>query len=218
MPSRKTPARPSKRETIREAATRLFLETGYGATSMDAIAHAAKVSKPTIYSHFGSKDALFGDIIEHLCREAVSPLADLSDLGARDPRAALTAYARQTMDLFLSPVTLAAFRIVIAELPRFPELSRVLYERGAVRIYGDLEAYLAAEAKRGRLRIDDPPLAAHQFLGLIKEHLFWPWLLNLRAPSSPEETRRVIEQATNMFLKTYEITPRPHARTATRTG
>src|SRR5262249_51753023 len=36
-----------------EVATRLFLDRGYDATSLDAVAEAARVSKPTVYSRYG---------------------------------------------------------------------------------------------------------------------------------------------------------------------
>src|SRR5690349_15966702 len=48
---------------IKEAATGLFLEKGYQATSMDEIAAAAQVSKQTIYTHFVNKEALFADLV-----------------------------------------------------------------------------------------------------------------------------------------------------------
>ena len=41
-----------------QAATELFLDAGYGAVSMDAIACRARVSKRTVYSYFPGKDAI----------------------------------------------------------------------------------------------------------------------------------------------------------------
>jgi len=46
------------RRSIVDAATRLFVDVGYGATSMDAIAEAAGVSRATVFSAVGSKAAL----------------------------------------------------------------------------------------------------------------------------------------------------------------
>ena len=54
----------AKRQVIVRAATQVFLESGYGTASMDTIAAVAGVSKQTVYSHFGAKDALFEAIIE----------------------------------------------------------------------------------------------------------------------------------------------------------
>jgi AcrR family transcriptional regulator len=48
---------------ILKAATLLFAEHGYAQTSMRAVAEAAGCTKPALYYHFGSKDALFAQSI-----------------------------------------------------------------------------------------------------------------------------------------------------------
>src|SRR5690349_5276385 len=50
------------RRRIRAAAEALFLANGYVATSMDAIAKAAGVSRQTVFTAFGSKAALLSEI------------------------------------------------------------------------------------------------------------------------------------------------------------
>ena len=57
----------SKAESILAAAKRAFLAAGFEAVSMDAIAREAGVSKATVYAHFGSKEELFGAVIEGEC-------------------------------------------------------------------------------------------------------------------------------------------------------
>ena len=56
-----------KAESILAAAKRTFLAAGFGAVSMDSIAREARVSKATVYAHFGSKEELFGAVIEREC-------------------------------------------------------------------------------------------------------------------------------------------------------
>ena len=51
------------RERIIEAATRLFLERGYGRTSTVAIGRAAKTSEASVFGVFGSKANLLVDVI-----------------------------------------------------------------------------------------------------------------------------------------------------------
>ncbi len=53
----------SARDSIRKAAIRLFSEKGYSATSTREICERAKVTKPTLYYHFGSKEQLYRDLI-----------------------------------------------------------------------------------------------------------------------------------------------------------
>jgi TetR/AcrR family transcriptional repressor of mexJK operon len=56
-----------KAESILAAAKRMFLEGGFGAVSMDAIAREAGVSKATVYAHFAGKEELFGAVIGREC-------------------------------------------------------------------------------------------------------------------------------------------------------
>lgn len=60
-PKRRTGQRDAERtrRAILEAALVEFSEKGHSAARMDAVADAAGVSKPMIYSYFGDKDALY---------------------------------------------------------------------------------------------------------------------------------------------------------------
>ena len=61
--------RPSKdlagdvKSRILDAAQRIFLKRGYQNASVDEIAEMAPASKPTIYSHFDGKEALFEAVV-----------------------------------------------------------------------------------------------------------------------------------------------------------
>jgi AcrR family transcriptional regulator len=52
------------RQRIREGAYRLFRRRGYGRVTMDDIAAEARLTKRTLYHHFGSKDQLLADVLE----------------------------------------------------------------------------------------------------------------------------------------------------------
>jgi AcrR family transcriptional regulator len=52
------------RHSILECARRLFLEKGYAATTMPAIAHAAEVALDTVYAAIGTKAHLFRLLVE----------------------------------------------------------------------------------------------------------------------------------------------------------
>ena len=68
---------------VLEAATELFAERGIDATSMDAIAAAAGVSKATVYKHWADKDALCMDVLVHVHElDAGPPETDSGDLKA----------------------------------------------------------------------------------------------------------------------------------------
>ena len=46
-------------EQLLDVAERLFATTGYAATSIEAIATKAGVTRPVVYEHFGSKDGIY---------------------------------------------------------------------------------------------------------------------------------------------------------------
>ncbi len=46
-------------QTIVDAASELFAELGFHATTLDKVAQRAKISKLSIYKHFENKEALF---------------------------------------------------------------------------------------------------------------------------------------------------------------
>src|SRR4029079_6353945 len=50
---------------VLEVAGRAFASEGFHAVSMDDVADAAGVSKPVVYSHFGSKDGLYEAVGVH---------------------------------------------------------------------------------------------------------------------------------------------------------
>lgn len=76
-----------------DAARRLFIERGYGATTIPEIAAAAGVAVPTIYWAFGSKRAIVSEI-RRAWFEAAETGARLREVLAIDePGARLDAYA-----------------------------------------------------------------------------------------------------------------------------
>src|SRR4051794_1559687 len=91
---------PKARQII-GAAGRVFMEQGYGATSMDAVAREAGVSKATLYAHFSSKERLFAEMIASRCLEHSGMLAR-STVDVADARAALRQFGRKFLDIVLS--------------------------------------------------------------------------------------------------------------------
>ena len=73
-PAKKRARRESRIEAIQAAAEAVFLERGYEATSLDAVAQRANASKATIYAHFGSKLGLFEAIIQNVIAQVQVPL------------------------------------------------------------------------------------------------------------------------------------------------
>lgn len=80
-----------KRARILAAATRLFMERGYRATSIDEVARAARIAKGTVYLYFRSK----ADLLVHaiaLEKKVLGARLEPLLTGAIEPRERLRAY------------------------------------------------------------------------------------------------------------------------------
>jgi TetR/AcrR family transcriptional repressor of mexJK operon len=150
-------------ETILDVATELFLTEGFGATSVEAVAARARISKRTFYHRFDDKAKLFEAVVHRLiARWRPSVEARLQEAGSFPE--ILQRAARQMLAIALSPEALALHRVVIAESQRFPALAQVMYESGTKSGVDRIAALLEHEAKAGRLGTIDYRFAAEQFL------------------------------------------------------
>lgn len=191
-----------KRTAIIEAATRLFLEAGYDGTSLARIAEEAGVSKATLFKQFPTKAALFGAIVTE------SWNVDDQDVQPQpgDLRAGLTAIGHRYAALLSRPGMAALFRIVIAELPRFPELGETQFQLGKMPYFDSVRRYLDAENAAGTARLDDSVMAATQFLGMISNYVFWPRMLLLHWNPGAADTQNAVEEAVLTMLARYGAT------------
>jgi TetR/AcrR family transcriptional regulator of autoinduction and epiphytic fitness len=189
----------AKRLAIVEAATRVFLAQGYEAASMDAVAAEAGASKRTVYNHFASKRDLFRAVVAELYTGLLGfePGGVAAD---EPPDVALPRFARRLLTHLRRPEVTGLLRLVVAEHHRFPELAHDLQVEGKGRALGQLVTYLATQHERGRLSVPDPVLAAQQFLGAVKEVVFWPVMLGQPVKHHDAE---VIAAAVRAMLTVY---------------
>lgn len=191
------PADARKHAAILAVAMDVFLERGYHAASMDAIAARAGVSKITVYAHFSSKQALFSAIIAELAGRLTGAFRRMT-LAGLPPEQALRQMARAYLDLALAPRSLALHRLVVAEAARQPQLGRLIHRHGPVAIAATLAAYLQTQPS---LRIADPHLAAQQFLGMVLAQNQLSLLLAGRpAAKSKAALNAAVDHAVELFL------------------
>lgn len=152
------------RTRLIEAATAAFLEEGYR-VSVDRIAARAGVAKQTLYNHFPRKDDLFGEVVR---LGTASILVSLDGDGA-PLRERLRRFAVAFRQKVLGAEGLAFYRAVVAEAPRFPELTAAFYASGPAQTTRRLAAVLAEAMEAGELRRDDPVFMAQLLLSMLVE-------------------------------------------------
>lgn len=96
-----------RREELLDAAQRLFLDKGIGATSIDDIASAAEVAKGTFYLYFPSKEALLHALQERFVAGFLEQLdAAMDRCGPDRWRPRLQAWVRTIIEGYLDHVRL----------------------------------------------------------------------------------------------------------------
>lgn len=188
-----------KRALIVQAATDLFLELGYDRASLARIAENAEVSKATLFKQFPTKAALFDAIVTESW--AGSDALDLPSAG--NLAAGLTMIGHRYAALLTRPEMADLFRIVIAELPRFPELAKAQFSHGKMPYFESVQRYLLDETNAGTAQIADAELAATQFLGMISNFLFWPRLLVPGWTVKDVRAGEVVDEAVRTMVARY---------------
>src|SRR5262249_22356576 len=173
------PVKVSKRERVVRAASKLFLEKGYGATGMDAIAQEADVSKATVYSYYRDKASLFADVMVQMC-EDVGRHLDAEGLPGGSLEEDLRAIALHGLQRLLEAVDRGIVRRVVAESREFPELGRKYWETGPGKIQDLFARRLEDASRKGRLNLDDPARAARRLVGQLDGPYVMPILAGVR--------------------------------------
>ena len=187
------------------AAVDLFARNGFEGTSVDDIAAAAGVSKQTVYSHFGSKENLFGLAISTKCKqsgidpEAIDPEAP--------PEAMLPELARRFLQLVTSPEAIRVHNVCTGSAETHPALGQLYFRYGPEETVDAVSGYLAAQVRAGRLRIDNPREAAWQLLCMLKAESHMRLQFKLE-PLSEKQIREYADSCVAMFLRAYAPGPR----------
>jgi TetR/AcrR family transcriptional regulator, mexJK operon transcriptional repressor len=195
------PKDPAKRAALVAAAQSLFMDRGFEATSIDAIAHAAGVAKVTVYSHFSSKEALFAEAIRAKC-DSMIDVAALSEGAHSSVHERLKALAGQFFILINDPEAVAVHRLVASEGERVPEIAEIFFNTAIMNVCSKVARVLTAEHNRGALQVSDPDEAAGHFLALIKGMPMLRRELHMPA-MTPDELEAHIDSAVGVFERAY---------------
>ncbi|MEO0947850.1 MAG: TetR/AcrR family transcriptional regulator [Cyanobacteria bacterium J06641_5] len=163
--------KPDKAQAILKGALEVFTSRGYAAASMDRIAAAAKVSKPTLYSYFQDKEGLFVAMVQQLVYESGRQpfaLPEGFDLET-PPEKVLRQMATTVLEEFShNQRLLTVMRLIIGESERFPEMAQTFVREIQKPRMEQLVAYFAAHPQ---LNFPDPTVAARIFAGSLVHYL-----------------------------------------------
>ena len=154
-----------RRRRILAAAGDLFARQPYDVVQMDEIARAAQVAKPTIYRHFGTKEALFAAAVAETLAELKAAAAEIA---ARETPA-LARFQQLIAVVFRG---IGRLKAVIREAEgggaRMGEMGRAAMRR-EVRAFREVIAGIIEEGiAEGAFAPMDSDLAARMVLGAVR--------------------------------------------------
>ncbi|NGP16473.1 TetR/AcrR family transcriptional regulator [Devosia aurantiaca] len=197
-------------EAILFAAILTFVEKGYDNASMDDVAARASTTKRTVYSHFGSKDALFRSALVKAVELFQSEMPKLAD--PSDPARELEAFAMGFSDLSTWRGAVQLQRVVMGGAERFADLGKMLHEQIIEHAEAMLADYFEAVATLNARNISQTREnyweLASIFLNMTTGPQRFATLLEHRQPSAvhphvggPSDTDRpAIQRAIAIFL------------------
>jgi AcrR family transcriptional regulator len=195
----------AKRASILDAASAVFCREGFAGANIDLIAAEAGVSRQTIYNRHGDKQKLF-----------VAVVRDLTERSNAGIFATLSTFPDQPTDLEADLVEFCVRlnrncvcnrdgrflrRLMQAEGERYPELFSEWRDHGPAKTWSALAARLARLAHAGLLEIDDPDVAARQFLALANADLHMTFMLG--GTPTEAEVRASAVNGMRTFLRAY---------------
>ena len=205
-PARRTGRPPNKKagqidEAILTAARDLFLSTGYEATSMEAVAQAAAVSKRTLYARHPTKEALMKAVVEdRVQRWSSDASAGNADLPEPFPDR-LKRHAQILMESLGNPEVAQFDRLILTTASRFPEIAQSFYQIGYRYELQFLTGEIVAGTKDDLAPPVDPERVARKLLSMIQG---WRRTEETIREVSREEAARFAADAVDVLLRGRE--------------
>ncbi|MCJ2162939.1 MULTISPECIES: TetR/AcrR family transcriptional regulator [unclassified Pseudodesulfovibrio] len=184
-----------KRSDILRAAHDVFHSDGYLGASMDRIAEHAGVTKQTVYRYFNSKEVLFQASLETWRSERSNSFQE--ELERSDPYDALIHFAIGFLELHMSEVHLAGVRLLIAEGPTAPEMTRAYYAVGPRKTEECLVRFF-----KTHFRAEDPEYAVKMLLSTLLS-MRMGVLVGLHPIPTQEELMRHAERTVAICIKQF---------------
>jgi AcrR family transcriptional regulator len=188
---------------ILDGARAAFARHGYERASMDLVAARAGVSKATLYNHFEDKRALFADCYLAGIAALRARIARVFESQTGDPVVDLQRVGEHLLEVLLASTTVELHRVLMAEAIRFPDLGRALWEHCACTMTGWLAGYLERQHASGVLRVEEPELAARQFLALCQVDLVTRRRLGIAPRTTEAERRASVAHAVRTFMRAH---------------
>jgi TetR/AcrR family transcriptional regulator, regulator of autoinduction and epiphytic fitness len=179
--SQESDKNPEKAEMILALALQEFLKHGYMGTSMDQLAKATGVSKPTLYSYFSDKETLFKAVAIRRFEEFNQNFEILpQEVDLSQPsRIFLTKILKSVLAQIINTVDQHHdfVRLIIGESGRFPDLAQNIVKLVHKPIIERLAYFLTSHPQ---IKCDDPFTSATLLMGGLMYYMITQKIFNAK--------------------------------------
>ena len=161
------PPRPEEdvRRALLQSAMDVLLESGYEATTMEAIARRAGVAKKTAYRHAENRQELIGLAVRQWT-DGYAPSMQMDPQDTGDVAQALRAILENVCMQVLSETAVRVFRLLTTEFPGKQELLDSYQRNGIERGQMLLSGWLEKQSRKGLLHAPEPAVLAKAILAM----------------------------------------------------
>lgn len=164
-----------RRAQLINVARGLFALRGLDGATIEDIATAAGVSKPVVYEHFGSKEALYAEVVDGEFERVLGVITEALSADA-GPRILLERAAYALLDYIENHTE--GFRILVRDAP--PSRPEGTFATLLSRIAGDVEHILSKEFGNRGLSAEAGGMYAQMLVGMVA--MTGQWWLDARTP------------------------------------
>lgn len=170
--SRPRPSRSdAQRQVILDAASRLFIEKGFGGTNINDIADAVGVTRTALYYYFPSKESMLEALTEEVTQKASQLASSVSGRDELPAHEALRLLILQHAGLILShPVQ---FRVVERSESSLPAPHRAIAQASRRAVLDHFMQVIQRGIDGGQFRKVDAHVAAFSIIGMCNWCAWW---------------------------------------------
>ena len=191
-----------RRTAILDCAEQVFLDNGFQATSMAAIAAILGGSKGTLYNYFPSKEDLFIACVTRRCERLQEQISSVITPG-QSLEDSLFRIGRRFVEVVYADETVAQYQMIVAEVSRSPDLGEAFYQKGPRRGAELMAEYFSGLRDQGLLDFEDARRAARHFASLCDSLFSKARHCGAMQILKPKEVEEEVRWAVRVFLAAY---------------
>lgn len=196
----------AKNLAILNAARQLLFRDGPRAFTVEAVAHAAGVSKVTVYARHSSREALLHAVIGQLAQE-LSMAFDQRPGDATALRASLIEFGRGLLKFMLSTQHVSLMRSLLGSGESSAPTMRGVFRRGPAAMLQRVSAWLAECHREGALHCPLPERSAETLLGMLQGLALVRAMYGAVTAESKRDIEAHVRFAVDAFLRAHRAEP-----------